>query len=136
LTFQEIVDHITELSKWLFMLEVLEKPPPGLRDDVDVAELVRDIDMELDTFVRSLTVGVLYRLLMLVYMSKGNFETPTFLDAYEEVSRRFPKPHWATEELLRDPALLADWLDYGLYLFHREGVFMHKFEGSWNVQAK
>jgi hypothetical protein len=87
MTFQQIVDRISELSNWLHMVEVLDERPPGMEDGVDLDELVRDTEIKLDTFVRSLSVGVLYRLLIILYMSKGYFENPTFLDAYDHTGR-------------------------------------------------
>jgi hypothetical protein len=40
------------------------------------------------------------------------------------------------EELLSDPPLLGERLDYGLYLLHRDGILMHEFEGAWNIDVK
>lgn len=133
--FQEILDRVLSLSCRLRTMEMMEQRPPDLPADADLHQAVCATDRELDTFIRSLPVGVLYRLLILLFVGKGYFENPTFLDAYDDVGRRFPKPAWAMEELLDDPPLLAGRLDHGLRMLHRDGIFMNEFEGTWTINT-
>jgi len=134
--FQDIVDRVVHLSGRLHAIEVMGRRPADLPADADLHAAAWATEMELETFIRALPVGVLYRLLIILYVSKGYFENPTFLDAYDDVSRRFPKPAWAIDELFDCPPRLAGSLDYGLRLLHRDGIFMHEFEGTWTIETK
>jgi hypothetical protein len=117
--FRGIVKRIRSLSGALHSIQVMERTPVSA-DGKPVVMAPGELEDHLESFVRSLPLGVLYLLLTVYYVSRGDLEEPgQLLGLYEHLSNRFSKKNRVLDELLQDPAYLSTRLDYGLQLLTR-----------------
>jgi hypothetical protein len=77
---------------------------------------------ELEAYVKSLSPGIVYLLLVIVLVGRGHYRPEKWLSAYQAVSDEFPNPRWAVEQLLEDPPYLFGGLRHGVMCMQRVAI--------------
>ena len=89
-------------------MTVLGPPPPNE-------------ELELEHFLQSLPPETLYRLILLMYLGRGDFGTSNLAGAFMHVKDTFDKPEWAISQMM-GKATLAEYLSDGLSELKRHHI--------------
>jgi hypothetical protein len=64
---------------------------------------------------------VIYSLVLIMYLGRGDFGAEKLAEQYEEVKKRFAKPEWAVAQMM-EKAPLGDYLRDGLAELSKAGI--------------
>lgn len=76
---------------------------------------------KLRDLLASLPEDVIYTLVLLMYLGRGDFGTDDLAKHYETVKQKFAKPDWAASQLM-GKAPLADYLSDGMAELKKSGI--------------
>lgn len=80
-----------------------------------------DEERQLKDFLISLPVEMIYRLILLMYLGRGDFPAGELQAALEYLKSTFPKPEWAVSQMM-EKAPLADYLSDGLDELRKKAI--------------
>ncbi len=80
-----------------------------------------DETRELRAFLRSLPPATIYRLVLLMYLGRGDFGTDDLAGSYEALKQTFGKPEWAASQMMGKTPL-AEYLSDGLLELKRHRI--------------
>jgi hypothetical protein len=70
-------------------------------------------EAELRQFLESLSPEMVYQLLLVMHLGRGDIETRDLAESFAELKPQFGSPEWAISQMVEKPAL-ADYLSDGL----------------------
>jgi Protein of unknown function (DUF3775) len=115
---REVRDYYaTELPKWhpdyplLHFDEPSAPPPPS--------------EAELRSFRQSLPGDMIYQLLLIMYLGRGDFSTDDLAGTYGDLRDTFAKAEYAASQML-DKGPLADYLSDGVEELRQHGIDVDK----------
>jgi hypothetical protein len=82
-------------------------------------------EKELRRFLATLPADMIYRLLLVMYIGRGDFGTDDLPGSYETLKNTFAKPEFAVSQMM-DKAPLADYLSDGLNEFRKHRINVDK----------
>lgn len=102
-----------ELPKWHPDYPIIspaqEGPPPPKEE------------RELRKFLRSLPPETIYRLILVMYLGRGDFGADDLAGSYEDLKQTFGEPEWAASQMT-EKAPLAEYLSDGLSELKRQRI--------------
>jgi hypothetical protein len=102
-----------QLPKWYRHYPVIspgEEGPPPPSEEKALTQLLSELPPDL-----------LYQLLLVMYLGRGDFEVENLAEAYAPLKQSLGEPKWAASEML-EKASLADYLSDGLVLLQEHGI--------------
>lgn len=115
---REVRDYYaTELPKWhpdypvVHLHEESAPPPPA--------------ESELRSLLTSLPDAMIYQLLLIMYLGRGDLGTEDLAATYEDLKDSFAKPEYAVSQMI-GKAPLADYLSDGLEELRRHKIDVDK----------
>lgn len=78
-------------------------------------------EKELRDFLSSLPSDLVYKLILIMYLGRRDFDTRELPEQYEAMKETFEKPESATSQML-GKALLAEYLSDGLTELEKSGI--------------
>jgi hypothetical protein len=78
-------------------------------------------EKELQKFYATLPEDLIYKLVLIMYLGRGDFDTRDLAGHYEALKQTFGKPEWAANQMM-DRAPLADYLSEGLAKLKESGI--------------
>lgn len=94
-----------ELPKWYPTYPVIspgEEGPPSPKEEKELRKLLRSLPEE-----------TIYRLILIMYLGRGDFGADDLAGSYEALKQTFGKPEWAASQMM-EKAPLAQYLSDGL----------------------
>ena len=82
-------------------------------------------ERELRSFLTTLSADMIYRLLLVMYVGRGDFGTDDLPGSYETLKNTFAKPEYAVSQMM-DKAPLADYLSDALEEFRKHRINVDK----------
>ncbi len=76
---------------------------------------------KLKEFLAGLPLEMVYRLLLVMYLGRGDFGTTDLAEHFEQIRTTFGKPEWAISQIM-GKAPLADYLTDGLDKLKRSRI--------------
>jgi hypothetical protein len=76
---------------------------------------------ELEVLLSSLPADIVYRLALIMYLGRGDFEIHDLGGSYQALKQNFDEPKWAVSQML-GKAPLADYLEEGLAELKRKRI--------------
>jgi hypothetical protein len=102
-----------ELPKWhphYPVISASEEGPPAPPEEKTLAQ-----------FLDALPPELLYQLILVMYVGRGDFGTEDLADSYAALKQSFAEPKWVASQMM-DKAPLADYLSDGLEQLQEHGL--------------
>jgi hypothetical protein len=102
-----------ELPKWYPdypLINPAQDGPPSPKEE-----------QELRNLLRSLPADTIYRLILVMYLGRGDFGVEDLAGNYEALKQTFGKPEWAASQML-EKAPLGEYLADGLSELNRHRI--------------
>lgn len=116
-----------ELPKWYPGYPVIspadQGPPPPKEE------------RELRNFLRSLPSEMIYRLILVMHLGRGDFGADDLPGSYEALKQTFGKPEWAVSQMM-GKAPLANYLSDGLVELERQRIPVDELPLEETKEAK
>lgn len=117
----------TELPKWYPdypVISLAQKGPPPPKEE-----------RELRNFLRSLPSETIYRLILVMYLGRGDFGTDDLPGSYEALKQTFDNPEWVASQMM-EKVPLAEYLSDGLLELERHRIPMDDLPLEDTKEAK
>jgi hypothetical protein len=125
LKLSQVVDQVIDLASrirayWDAELPKRHPDYPLVRAGEDTGPPPPE-EAELQTLLRNLPPQVVYQLILIMYLGRGDFDPADLQASFEYVPQTFGKPEWAISQMM-EKAPLADYLADGLEQLRKRNV--------------
>jgi hypothetical protein len=125
----EAAERVIELAH--ATREYWETELPKRHPDYPIVNLGEDSgppppeESELRTFLAGLPAEMIYKLILVMYLGRGDFGTSDLAGHFDQLKETFAKPEWAISQMM-EKAPLAEYMTDGLAKLSTNGIEVDK----------